>query len=106
MSKYRQAAKIDINQPDIVKDLRAQGCTVETGKDDILVAHPRVQPPQTLWVEIKTMDTFKRSGGLKADTLKDSQVGLIKDWAGWYMVAWTSEQIMGELKSRFAKVSK
>lgn len=93
MSKYRRAAKIDENQPSIVEDLRKAGCTVETAKDDILVGYKG----RTLWVEIKTMDTWKKSGCLKAGTFKDSQVVLLKTWTGDYMVAWTSEQILREL---------
>jgi len=93
MTKYRQAAKIDVNQPKIVADLRQLGCTVETEKDDILIGYKG----RTLWVEIKTMDTWKKTGGLKAGTFKYSQIGLIKGWDGDYMVAWTTEQILHEL---------
>ena len=93
MSKYRQAARIDANQPKIVEDLEAVGCSVEVAKDDILVGYKG----RTLWVEIKTMDTFKKSGGLKAGTFKPSQIKLIGEFTGDYMVAWTSEQIMHEL---------
>lgn len=36
MSKYRRAARIDKNQPEIVKILRSvPGVSVELGKDDI-----------------------------------------------------------------------
>ena len=93
MSKWRQAAKVDANQQDIVKKLKSAGYTVAVGHDDILVGGGK----RTLWVEIKTMDTFKKSGGIKAGEFKDSQINLLKTWKGDYMVAWTFEQILTEL---------
>jgi hypothetical protein len=93
MSKYRRKAKIDVNQPEIVAELRKRGVTVETGKDDILVGYNG----RTIWVEIKAPDTWKKTGGLKSGTFKDSQLGLLRSWQGEYMVAWTADQILNAL---------
>jgi hypothetical protein len=93
LSKYRKDARIDANQPEIVAQLEAAGCTVDLNRDDILVGYKG----ETLWVEIKTPETFKKTGFLKAGTFKDSQINLIKNWNGRYGVAWYAEQILHEL---------
>jgi hypothetical protein len=90
MSKYRRAAKIDINQPEIVKTLRKHGVTVETNKDDILCGYNG----RTIWVELKAPDVWKKDGGLKAGTFKDSQIGLLRTWKGEYFVKFNAEQIL------------
>lgn len=85
MSKWRKAAKIDANQPAIVKELNAMGYSVALGHDDILVgAHGK-----TFWFEIKT--------DAKAQ-VKDSQKKLIKEWRGHYAIVWTTEMILKELE--------
>ena len=93
MSKYRRAAKIDSNQRDIVAALRKMGFTVAVGHDDILVG----DDDQTYWFEIKDMDTWKKNGGVKAGTFKDSQVNLLKNWKGHYKVIWTLEQALTDM---------
>ena len=65
MSKWRKAAKVDANQADIVKELRALGYSVELNHDDILVGHRG----KTYWFEIKT--------GPKAE-VKESQKKLFR----------------------------
>jgi len=93
MSKWRKNAKIDINQPEIVKELRRCGVSVEVNKDDILCGYNN----RTIWVELKNDDVWKKSGCLKAGTFKDSQISLIKYWKGDFMVAWNADQIKHEL---------
>jgi len=85
MSKYRRAAKIDANQPAIVKELRSMGCSVSVGHDDILVGHKG----KTYWFEIKTDE--------KAE-VKESQKKLIKEWKGHYAIVWTTEMILKEME--------
>ena len=84
MSKWRKAAKIDANQPEIVKDLRKLGYSVELNHDDILVGHNG----KTYWFEIKT--------GPKA-VVKPSQNKLLAEWKGHYKIVWTTEMIIKEL---------
>ena len=93
MSKWRKAAKIDSNQPEIVAALRRMGYTVAVAHDDILVGGKG----KTYWFEIKEMSTWKKNGGLKAGTFKDSQKQLLKEWGGHYAVIWTLEQALSEM---------
>ena len=81
--------RVDDTQPQVVKELRQMGYSVQPGMEDILVGSKNV----TLWVELKTMDVFLKCGGLKTGTLKPSQIELLKAWKGSYMVAFTTEQI-------------
>ena len=67
----RRKDRIDSNQPEIVKELRARGYSVEVGHDDILVGFCG----HTYWFEIKT--------GPKAK-LKSSQEDLLRDYKGHY----------------------
>ena len=96
MSKYRQAAKIDANQPEIVKSLRTiPGCTVETNHDDILVGYKG----RTLWYEIKTPDCVSRKTGKVLDTAKkDSQIKLEQEWRGHYKIISCIDEILSDIK--------
>lgn len=94
MAKYRQAARIDENQPEIVDKLRRMGFSVQTGMDDILVG----SKGKTFWFEIKTPDQVKKSGGYKAGALKDSQKKLLSEWRGHYKIVHSIEQILEEIK--------
>ena len=94
MSKYRRAAKIDSNQVEIVKALRSiPGVTVAVNHDDILVGHMH----KTKWYEIKNPNELKKDGTPKAGTLKPSQVDLLKNWTGHYMVVSTLDEILTDL---------
>lgn len=84
MSKYRQAARTDANQSDIVDDLRRLGYSVEVGHDDILVGHRG----RTFWFEIKT--------GPKAK-IKDSQKKLLAEFKGHYSIVWSTLMILKEI---------
>lgn len=85
MSKHRQAAKVDRNQSNIVKELRQiPGIKVIVGHDDILVGCRG----KTYWYEIKA------SG--KSD-IKKSQKNLINNFTGHYKIVWTIEQILSDI---------
>lgn len=82
----RRAAKVDANQPAIVKALRAiPGVEVQTGHDDILVGYQGV----TRWYEIKNRDGKNK--------LQDGQKDLERDWPGHYRVVHTLEEILAEI---------
>ena len=78
----RRAARVDANQPALVKELRDAGYSVATGHDDILVGRNGI----TLWVEVKASEKKKAQ-------LKPSQVALLRDWKGAYIVASTFWEI-------------
>lgn len=85
MSKNRYAARVDANQPQIVKDLRKlPGVTIQDHMDDIVVGYKG----STFWIEIKT--------GPKAE-VKESQKKLLKEWTGHYAICWTTEMILTEI---------
>lgn len=87
-SHRRQAARIDANQPEIVKALRKlDGVSVELDKDDILVGYQGA----TYWIEIKT--------GPKAK-IKESQKKLVENWQGHYAICWNIDQILYEIGYR------
>jgi hypothetical protein len=95
MSKYRQAAKIDANQPDIVKALRKiNGVTVELNHDDILVGYQG----KTFWFEIKTPDCVSKKTGLILESeKKDSQKRLEKEWRGHYRIVSNVDEILSDI---------
>ena len=78
----RRAARVDSNQASIVATLRLAGYSVACGHDDILVGLNGI----TLWVELKASEKKKTQ-------LKPSQVALLKDWQGAYIVAASSGEI-------------
>jgi len=94
MSKYRRAAKIDSNQPEIVKELRKRGFTVQVGMDDILVGHNG----KSYWFEIKEPDTVSNvTGKVRPSEIKDTQHKLLASWKGHYQIVWSVEQILEEI---------
>jgi hypothetical protein len=86
MSKYVRHRKVDANQPQIVKELRALGYSVELDHDDILLGHNG----RTYWFEIKT--------GPKA-VIKESQKKLLAEYKGHYKIVWSTEMIIKELEN-------
>lgn len=76
----RRKDKVDANQPQIVKELRQAGFSVEVGHDDILVGKWGL----TAWIEIKT-ETGK---------LKPAQERLLEEWQGAYAVARSTEEVL------------
>jgi hypothetical protein len=78
----RRAARIDSNQPEIVKALESiPGITVQAGHDDILVGYKC----RTYWFEIK-------SGAKKK--MRPSQEKLFARWTGHYQVVSTLDEIL------------
>lgn len=90
--RYGHQGKVDANQPEIVKQLRAiPGVQVEVDKDDILVGYKGVN----YWFEIKDPEkTLKADGSFKAGALKDCQIELLASWPGQYDVVTSFEQIL------------
>ena len=86
----RRADRIDANQPEIVKELRDKGYSVELSHDDILVGYKGY----TFWYEIKT--------GPKAK-IKPSQLKLLDEWQGHYKIVWTAEMIINDIKKRIGE---
>lgn len=80
----RRKDKIDANQPDIVKELRKLGLSVEVGHDDILVGYNG----KTCWYEIKDPEEVisKKTGMMLESCLKDSQKRLRKEFKGHYRI--------------------
>jgi len=95
MSKYRRAAKIDANQPDIVKALRTiPGVSVEVNHDDILCGYKG----QTFWFEIKEPETVSNvTGEVQPSKIKQSQYDLLENWEGHYRIVWKIDQILEDM---------
>jgi len=89
LSKNRYAAKADANQPEIVKQLRRLGCTVQTGHDDILVGWKG----KTYWYEVKISEAAANRKGKTADKQRE-----IRDsWQGHYRIVWRLDQILVDM---------
>ncbi len=98
MSKFRRAARIDENQPEIVEELRKCGYSVQVGHDDILVGKHGL----TFWFEIKMKDCLKKDGTFKSGTLQDTQEDLLRDWEGHYQVVTSAEEIIFYIESYYS----
>ncbi len=92
MSKHRRAAKIDANQPAIVKALRAiNGVTVQVSMDDILIGYKGAN----YWIELKEPDCVsKKTGEINYSAIKDSQHKLLAEWKGQYNICYNIDQIL------------
>jgi len=95
MSKYRRAAKIDSNQPEIVEALRKiNGVTVELNHDDILVGYNDF----TYWFEIKTPESVSKITGLILESAKkESQMKLEREWRGHYRIVSNIDEILSDI---------
>lgn len=91
----RRASRIDSNQAEIVRALRAvPGVTVEVGHDDILVGYRK----KTYWFEIKSREAVSaRSGGIKPSSMTDSEDRRLSTYTGHYSVVWSLDQILAEI---------
>jgi hypothetical protein len=87
--------KIDKNQNDIVKTLRAiKGVAVDVGHDDILVGYKG----NNFWFEIKTPDCVSKQTGLILESAKkDSQKRLEKEWRGHYRIVSNVDEILSDI---------
>lgn len=92
MSKNRYAAKIDKNQPDIVKALRKiNGVTVQLAMDDILIGYKGTN----YWIELKEPETIsKKTGKINESAIKDSQKKLRIEWKGQYSIVTSLNEIL------------
>ena len=96
MTKYRQAARIDENQNQIVSKLRAYGFSVQVGMDDLLVGFNG----RSYWFEIKDPSkTKKKNGDYKAGAIKPSQQKLLHEWRGHYSICCSAEEIIEVIKN-------
>ena len=92
----RRAAKIDINQKQIMDALRdIPGITVQPGHDDLLVGYKG----KTYWFEIKSERAVsKRTGLVREKSKKESQIKLEANWKGHYKIVSTLDEILKELE--------
>ena len=95
MSRNRFAAKIDVNQPEMVKTLRSiDGVTVELNHDDILVGYKG----RTYWFEIKDPNKlFKKDGSFAKGQIKPSQQKILDEWHGHYRIVWEMDMILEDI---------
>ena len=95
-SNRRLRPRTDQNQPDIVKELRKRGYSVETGHDDILISGNGIK--NNIRVEIKDpAKTLLKNGRIRATNavFTDSQVHLMRDWKGQYDICWYLSEVLG-----------
>jgi hypothetical protein len=95
VAKYRRAAKIGSNQPEIVARLRQlPGISVVVGHDDILVGYGN----KTFWFELKEPECVsKKTGQILDSKKKPEQVKLEQNWSGHYRIVWSLDQILREI---------
>jgi len=80
---HRRAAKVDANQPEIVKALRAiNGVTVELGMDDLLIGYKGAN----YWIELKEVGKEKQ--------IKPHQAMLAEKWKGQYLITSSLDEIL------------
>jgi len=92
----RRKDKVDKNQADIVKDLRAiPGVTVEVDHDDILVGcMDKDFIPRTYWYEIKNPETMGKNGEVQPSKIKKGQKELVKKFTGHYKIVTSLNEIL------------
>jgi len=95
MSKYRRAAKVDLNQGTIIEALRTiPGVTVQTGHDDLLIGFRE----KTYWFELKSARAVsKRTGEVNESEKKKSQKILESTWAGHYSIVSSLDEILSQI---------
>ena len=85
-----RAAKIDKNQTEIVKALRAiPGVTVAVGFDDILVGHKG----KSYWYEVKADATAKKRKGKTGDDQRRFEM----EWQGHYKIVCSLDEIFMDM---------
>jgi len=96
MRKYRQDAKVDFNQAEIVKQLRnIPGVSVELSHDDILVGFFG----KTYWYEIKNPELAcsKKTGDVLESAIKEDQKRIRDTFTGHYKIVHSIDQILTDL---------
>ena len=88
----RYAKKIDANQHEIVKALRARHISVAPEHDDILVGYRG----KTWWFELKDEKKLFLKDGVtfRAGSVTEGQSRLRSVWRGHYAIVWKVEQIL------------
>ena len=81
----RRAAKVDANQPQIVKDLRKLGYSVDVNHNDILVGKNNFN----FWYEIKNVDGRNRK--------QEGQEKLEQEWKGHYKIVNSLDEILADI---------
>lgn len=99
MSNHRRAANIDKNQNDIVEALRALGCSVHTGVDDILCGFQNL----TFWYELKSENAVKKDGLISEKAIKPGQKKIRSTWRGHYRIVASLEQIIDDMNETFKR---
>jgi len=93
MGKYRRAESTDLNQKDIVKELR-KFCKVELNHDDIFVGYKGVN----YWYEIKQeKHVSKKTGKILESAKEDSQIKLENEWQGHYKIVHSLDEILEDM---------
>lgn len=99
MSKNRYAANKDLNENQIVQDLRDLGCSVQTDVDDILVGFQGL----TFWYELKSENAIKKDGSINEKAIKESQKKIRAIWRGHYKIVSNLEQIIDDMNENFKR---
>lgn len=102
MYKHRTAAKVDANQPQLVKNLRSiPGVTVEVDHDDILVGCNGL----TFWYEIKNPEEAqsKKTGEVLESEIKPDQKRIRSEFSGHYRIVLFFEQIIEDMNETFKR---
>ena len=86
------AARIDKNQPEIVRKLRRiPGVTVQLSMDDILIGYKG----QNYWIEIKEPETLSPvTGKVQPSKIKPGQHKLVAEWQGQYNIVTSLDEIL------------
>lgn len=88
----RRAAKIDANQREIVKQLRALNVSVAVSHDDILVGYKG----RTYWFEVKDPGKLLCKDGVtfRKGAITPGQADIARTWRGHYCVVWELDMIL------------
>ena len=99
MSKNRYAANKDLNEPQIVIDLRGLGVSIEQNHDDLLCGFQGL----TFWYELKSERALDKNGNVYEFELKPSQKTLLATWRGHYKIVSSLEQIIDDMNKTFKR---
>lgn len=93
--KHRINAKVDSNQSEIVKELRAiPGVTVELDHDDILLGYRG----RTYWYEIKSLEVVsKKTNEILESKIKKDQKRIRDTFTGHYKIVSSLDDILFDI---------
>lgn len=101
--KTRYAANKDLNENQIVDALRAIGCSVRTGVDDIFVGYLNGGVSFNFWYELKSENALKKDGNFKKGAVKESQEKIRVTWGGHYKIVSSLKQIINDMNKVFKR---